>query len=131
MEIIKKDLTTCTSGLIIHGCNTLGFFNAGVAKAIRTKWPIVYELYYEYVKTNKPKLGDVQFIELNHQLHIGNIFTQSSIGRTGIHANPDAIQTGLIKSFAYCQQNDIKDIYSSMIGCNLGGLKWENKKTAV
>ena len=47
--------------VIPHCCNTLGVMGAGVALALRNKWPIVYDVYKRMEKEShnglKYKLG--------------------------------------------------------------------------
>ena len=124
LTYIEADITEVCSGLIIHGCNTLGYMGAGVALAIRNKWPNVYKQYKMLCEHYQPVLGEVQTLMITSELYVANIFTQQTIGRTGIHANLNAIEVGLNKIIGVALELNISEIHSPKIGCNLGGLKW-------
>lgn len=42
---IVMDITTATRGIVVHGVNCQGVMGSGVALAIRTKWPQIFESY--------------------------------------------------------------------------------------
>jgi len=42
MNLIDKDITTVEIGVMVSQVNCRGVMGAGVAKAIRDRWPIVY-----------------------------------------------------------------------------------------
>jgi hypothetical protein len=45
LKTIEGDLLDIEEGLICHQVNTCGVFNAGLAKQIRIKYPIVFGCY--------------------------------------------------------------------------------------
>lgn len=55
MKYIKKDITTVNWGIIAHGVNCRGRMSSGVAAAIRSKWPIVYDKYREMYDDGEAK----------------------------------------------------------------------------
>lgn len=59
-KIIEGDITDVSEGLIVHSCNNTGVMGAGVALAIKKKWPIVYDHYKSNLDTHG-KYGDVVF----------------------------------------------------------------------
>ncbi len=57
---------------ICHQVNCQGAMNSGVAKAIRTEYPIVYENYIKkYDETDRKELllGDIQIVPLYDDTH--------------------------------------------------------------
>ena len=125
MRYIKKDVTTVESGVIPHGVNCKGKMASGVAKAIKEKWPKVYNAFME-IPPSPANLGRVQSVRVDYDVYVVNCFTQRSYGRdpNTIYADPDAIYKTLSKVFRFAYFNG-KGIYMPKIGCGLGGLNWE------
>ena len=97
---------------------------AGVALAIKTKWPKVYEEYLK-VPIGPDMLGSIQPVELDEDLYVVNCFTQEYYGRTGgPYANPKWIYSCL-KQICFRAEKLSLPVYMPKIGCNLGGLDWE------
>jgi len=130
IEYIKKDITTVKEGIIAHGVNCSGTMNAGVAKAIKNKWPRVYTRFKLNGK-GKRLLGtiDYLFVEMdeisgNHIIVI-NCYTQMFYGFGGgkyadINAVEKTIKSSIQTAFLYTD-----DLYMPKIGCGLGGLLWD------
>jgi len=128
LKIIKKDITTVERGVVGHGVNCQGVMGSGVAKAIKRKWPIVYENFI----TNDANLGSISFTKIFHNqynyyvLYIVNMYTQEYYGieANREYASRDAIKSSLLSlvelAFAYGIP-----VYTPKIGCGLGGLSWE------
>lgn len=43
------------SSIIVHACNTAGYWGAGVAKTIKSRYQDTYEQYQEYCRTQRSK----------------------------------------------------------------------------
>lgn len=126
MKLIKSDITQETSGLIVHGCNTVGGFGSGVAGAVRRKWPQVHKRFSE-VGTGLHLLGTIDIIKINDGLWVCNAYTQESCGNDGQrYASPEAIDMCLHKAFSWCYLNG-QPLKAPMIGAGLGGLSWEDE----
>lgn len=133
VDYINLDLTTVNHGIVAHGCNCQGKMGAGVALAIRKKWPAAY---FEYVDRVHNKgagraslLGECQLITMKDDgisfLAVANCFTQVYYGREAKrYADPTAIHTALKRAMEYAYIRDVP-LYMSRIGCSLGGLTWE------
>ncbi len=127
----KQDITTVSTGIVIHGVNCLGKMGSGVALAIRNKWSQVYTEYNEYVSnvTGTPAdlLGLVQIVDIDTTLKVANCFTQVNYGNDGHkYANIDAVEETLSGVFTYASLYDLP-IFLPTIGCGLGGLSWVNE----
>ena len=59
LNIINDDLLNSPDRIIVHGCNAQGVMGAGVAKAIRTKYPEAYSNYFYMNKNNSNMLQDI------------------------------------------------------------------------
>ena len=100
---------------------------SGVAKAIRNKWPKVYESYMASPR-GKTMLGMAHLIPLNpalDNLFVVNCYTQNFYGYGGgKYADPDAIRSSLKRVYEWADYYDL-DVYLPKIGAGLGGLNWE------
>lgn len=133
-------ITLADAGVIIHGVNCQGVMGAGVALAIRRKWPIVYE-YYRRLFHKRPYhrynelLGTIQLVpvqvdellglELDQGITVINAFTQFEYGRQQRqYATLHAIDACLRQSFSWINNETIHTkISMPIIGTNLGGLR--------
>lgn len=126
MEYIKQDVTNVTAGIVAHGVNCQHAMNSGVAKAIRAKWPIVYDKYM-LAPSGRTMLGSAQLVEIEgfNDLYVVNCYTQVFYGYGGgKYADKDAIHRALYQVFFWAYQLGLP-IYMPRIGCGLGGLSWE------
>ncbi len=82
IRVVKGNLLDATELVIAHQVNCQRKMNSGVAKAIREKYPFVFETY---IKT-KPQLGLVDFIyadpDTGNQF-IANMYSQDMYGYDG------------------------------------------------
>lgn len=124
LSYLNADITAETSGLILHSVNAQGVMGSGVAKAIRNKWPEVYEAYRTH-KQGPAAMGKVQFVSIYDGLYIGNLWGQEFFGNDGkVYADPAAIAKGLVTAFEFCDDYDLV-LKMPKIGGKLGGLNWE------
>lgn len=80
LRVVKGNLLDATELVIAHQVNCQRKMNSGVAKAIREKYPEVFE---EYLNT-EPKLGFVDFISVDNGIHyIANMYAQDMYGYDG------------------------------------------------
>ena len=123
----KKDITTVDMGVVVHGVNCMRKMGSGVAKAIKEKWPEIYEKYMASPGGNV-MLGSAQFICIkdDESLWVGNLYTQLMYGYGGgKYASPDAIRSSLRRAYVWTDLYDLTNLYMPKIGCGLGGLDWE------
>lgn len=128
IKYIKKDITTINSGVILHGCNTVGAFGAGVAGAIRCKWPHAYKAFKEN-GVGEHLLGTTEFLLRSKEpgLVIANGYTQLRCGNDGQrYADVDAVNCCIKAGVEYADAFDMP-IYMPKIGCGLGGLSWHDE----
>lgn len=130
MEIknINGNLLDTDAELILHQVNCQGKMNSGVAKAIREKWPIVFE---EYIKLFSSlfmvKLGICQPVSVTDNQKVINMFSQDNYGYDGkMYTSYDAINTCLGKVKDYCVRNGYKRIaLPYKMCCCRGGANWD------
>lgn len=132
INYIQGDLLTSNEKLIVHGCNARGEMNSGIAKAIRDKWPHVFDSYresYLYMvdKRGGMRTGQVFFVETNEPngMIVCNAITQPAYGYDGAqYVSYDAIHEICQKLNYYCNQNNITQFGIPLIGAGLGGGNW-------
>ena len=126
MKFIKGDITLETTEVILQGVNTSGIAqNSGLAKAIRARWPEVYE-YYKANGSGKDLLGSLHILDINDDLKIINGYTQERYGYDGAaYADLQSVESVIRKACLYCHLYD-KQLKTVKIGCGLGGLDWNS-----
>lgn len=126
MKIVHKDITTVTHGVIPHGVNCQGVMGSGVAKAIKEKWPEIYN-QFKNGGTGKKMLGEVQYSHVGKSLWVLNCFTQEYYGRDGKrYASLEAVQEALGAVFSFAATKKLP-VCMPKIGCGLGGLSWSDE----
>ncbi len=86
-----------TEDAIGHGCNCYNIMGAGVALAIRRKWPIMFEADRDFTRKGVGRLGHFSEAILNFApTRIGfNIYTQDRYGVSKRQVNYDALRNGV------------------------------------
>jgi len=129
MNKIEGDITTCTSGIVVHGCNAQGVMGSGVALAIKNKWRAVYGAYMtEHTEGAGLHLGDVIPVQISDELIVINAITQEFCGNDGRkYVSYDAVDIAFKSINTYINSLDAKfrHIHYPMIGAGLGGGDWQ------
>ncbi len=126
----EGDISLAPEVIIIHGCNAKGVMGSGVAKALRARFPDIFDSYVSALLGGYT-LGDPVIVHTKTKI-IGNLITQEAYGYDNKqYASVDAIRTALYE-FVYIikyqyQIEPIPAIASPKIGCGRGGLSWENE----
>lgn len=129
MKVIEGDLLELgASGsfdVIIHGCNCQNDMGAGIAKAIKARFPEAYEADQATEKGSRDKLGTTTFAKIaceGHELIVVNAYTQFHWRGSGVLVDYDAIRT----AFRETKDNFTgKRIAYPLLGAGLGGGDWE------
>ncbi len=130
IKIIKDDITKVKTGIVAHGVNCQGAMGSGVAKAIKEKWPVIFEEFKKQ-DTGKKMLGRAHLIPIAPKLWVANCYTQQYYGRDGKkYASIDAITESMDKVFNFASHNDLI-VSMPKIGCGLGGLSWDKEVVMV
>lgn len=121
-DIFKSTPNNC---IMVQSVNCMGVMGAGLAKAIRDRYPIVYEIYKAEYDLEMLELGYVSYIDIEEGLIVANLCGQYGYGREKRHTNYDALRTGFtdIKDMAQELAYDI--VIPKNIGCGLGGGDWK------
>lgn len=85
MKIIYKkgDICDAEERYIAHGCNARGVMGSGVAKALRNRWPKVYESYHRVYIEQGLEVGAVHITTVQSDKIVCNCITQRYYGHDG------------------------------------------------
>lgn len=127
MIIYKEgDLFSSNAEALVHGCNTIGRMNRGIAKEFRYNFPEMYQDYLIRCR-NGSFLPGTGYIFLNStQPHVINLATQAD-GLAKIEYVASTLEW-------LSQSEDIlnlKTIAMPRIASGLGGLEWTTVKNLI
>ena len=134
MKIITGDITNINTGIIMHQVNCMGVMGSGVAKAIKTKWPIVfaeYKIKCDSSLGSKELLGYFQTVEITNDLKIVNSFTQLNYGTDFKQTVEDLLITNIKELDNYAKTLGVNAYVPHFIGCGLGGGDWSIIEAAL
>lgn len=107
--------------VIIHGCNCFCKMGSGVALALRSEFPGIYDADCQTRRGDKDKLGTYTFYRTPLAIVIINAYTQWGYGTGRVHADYNAIS----QVFKKIKENySGKSIAYPKIGAGLGGGDW-------
>ena len=120
IEYRKGNLLDVTEGIIVHGCNMCGVMGAGVALAVKQKYPACFAKYKLCLETCKYSLGENIMYRVNQNLWICNALTQDDYGGTKRQVNYTAIS----HVFRDLVTEGSSPLHFPKIGAGLGGGDW-------
>lgn len=123
IRTVEKDITNSNATLIIHQVNCKHTMGSGVAKAIKTKWPIVYD---KYMSLKEQKLGMIQTVKVESNKYVVNMFAQDNFGYDGQrYTSYDALDNCLKQVAEFCRNEMIDSIaIPYYMSCDRGGACW-------
>lgn len=125
IKTIKGDLLNATEDAIGHGCNCRKTMGSGVAKAIRDKWPMVYEADKEYNDFDgRNRIGSFSTVRVDGK-QVYNIYTQVDyLPRNVDHFQYEGFRIGLAKVLKDMKNHNLKTLALPKIGAGLAGGDW-------
>lgn len=133
IRVITGNLLDAKTEIIAHQVNCQGVMGAGVALAIREKWPQVYESYRAICKAApRPDslLGMAQIVDIQERrtlpANVANLFGQCGIGHGSCQTNYPALEKAMENLKKYMTMHGLT--YVAMpygIGCGLAGGNWD------
>lgn len=136
IQIKNGDLMKSDAQMICHQVNCQGVMGSGVARQIRSKWPLVYKEYRIACETNeaerletKDLLGYCQFVGVKNDAGnlavVANMFAQDRYGGGQKHTDDAAFAECLRRIANAARATGIRTIAMPyMIGCCRGGGDW-------
>lgn len=128
IHTVKGNLLDVTSGYIVHGCNSHGVMGAGVAFAIKNKWPENFKVYEQFCWERRGTnfLGEGIVYCVSTHLSVCNLITQENTGMHRRQVNYAYLAKGFIRLFEHLEEsNKFPFIHFPMIGAGLGGGDWD------
>ena len=138
VHYVKGNVLDADVRYICHQVNCQGAMNSGIARAIRDKWPGVYQVYKQYCNYHathggpKSMLGTCQFLDdeaINKA--IVNMFSQEGYGYDGRrYTSYDAFWACLGEMAQVIPEGSTIG-FPDHIGCCRGGANWEVIRTMI
>jgi len=126
VHIKDGDIFCVQQGIICHQVNCMGKMGAGIALAIRKRWPKVYEDYMKAFEAKQLMLGAVIVSEiLAGKLYIANLCGQYYYGRKGVYTNYQALRMCFDKVEQISKELSLPVYVPYKIGCSLAGGDWD------
>ena len=131
MEIkyFDGDILTSTAPITMHQVNCKGVMNSGVAKAIKEKWPVVFDEYLRFYQnlTTDVLLGITQFVKIGTDRYVANLFAQEKYGYDGIrYTSYDAIDKCLKSVARNAENGEINRVAMPYkMSSDRGGADWD------
>lgn len=125
IRVINGDLLESDSTFICHQVNCQGVMGSGVAKAIRDKYPEVYNEYKSFCNQHKGDLlGRVQYVTTATGRVVVNIFAQENFGYDGkCYTDYEALRHCL-EALRDKADTSEEIAFPYLMGCHRGGGDW-------
>lgn len=134
------DILKSGAGAVCQQVNCRGAMNSGLAKYIKTKYPVVAEEYKARVAQAKQDsrdledyglLGRVQAVEVAPKQVILNLFSQNHYGKDGKqYTDYPALQVCLDTIRDYVELG-VRIAFPYNLGCGLGGGDWSTVRKMI
>ena len=121
-KIIGNILEVKAPAIIVHQVNCKGVAGAGLALAIRKKWPD----WHKHYQFNPPSLGAIDQYEVEPGIEVCSFYAQDSFGQ-GLQTNYDAFLLCLkrLRLALAEKRNPTTVFFPYKIGCGLAGGDWD------
>ena len=149
IHFVKGNLLDAKLDYYCHQVNCQGRMGSGIAKAIKEKWPVVYDEYTEKYNSRLEELlrncggfehmpsvgetllGDIQLVSVDVDKTVVNMFAQEHFGYDGKrYTSYDGFWSCLGKIREFVPMGS-KIGFPDHIGCGLGGANWEVIRTMI
>lgn len=149
LSFVKGDVTNPGipgKKVLVHCCNDHGVLGAGVAGAIRMKWPHVDKAHVEWFDQmfdngTPVRLGDIQLVKAEDNLAICNLIGQKDMGMQTICGRSfppvryEAVTEGLWKLREKLTPHLSKGVDITIICprmcCGLAGGRWDKVEACI
>lgn len=135
MRYVEGDILAAPETHIAHGINSRGVMGAGVALALKRKWPVIFTDVREEVDKWDPARLDLGSVvvsyveddEVEGYRRVHSVVTQEGYGVDRRQVNYAALARGMIEvamSTRYLHTNHSRVVAIPRIGAGLGGGDW-------
>ena len=125
MQTHEGDIFDVQRGIICHQVNCMGKMGAGIALAIRKKWPKVYQDYMAAYYAKQLKLGTVIISDIiPNQLRIASLCGQYYYGRKGLYTNYQALRMCFESVEQISKEGNLPVYIPYMMSCSFAGGDW-------
>ena len=124
IEYRTGDLLEATEPVIVHGCNAQGSMGAGVARAIRDRYPAAHAAYRAAYEARALKLGTIVWAECGRH-RVGNAITQERFGSP--RGGRRFVDYDAMRSVMRAINETVEDgtaVAMPLIGAGLAGGSW-------
>lgn len=141
VKIVKGNILNASEDIIGHQVNCIGVMEAGLALQIKKKFPNVFDEYRAFLKEHEEKhrdgitsqkypIGQVQFVAVEDNKTVANIFGQIDVGGAKRHTDYEALKTAL-RAIRDAVTTEGSEHYKKSValpyglGCGLAGGSWD------
>jgi O-acetyl-ADP-ribose deacetylase (regulator of RNase III) len=133
---ISCDIFLAPVDIIVHQANCHHTMGSGIARAIREKWPVVYEADCKTTLLgDKKKLGTCSIAKIDDASsrikYVFNLYGQFNYGTNARQTNYEAFYRGLEFIKNHVTNTNLVIGIPYKIGCRLGGGSWRVCKTMI
>lgn len=116
------DILEAKENIIVQQVNCCKVMGAGLALAIRNKYPKVYTEY----RNRDGKLGNVLLVKVEDNKWVANIYGQQTYGRNKnvVYTDYNAVETALNKVNKFATENNLSIAVPYKMGCGLANGNW-------
>jgi O-acetyl-ADP-ribose deacetylase (regulator of RNase III) len=120
------------TGIVAHGCNSLGVMGAGFAKGVKDIYPGVFDTYRARYESHGLALGDVVWARALEDsqkrpvLAFANAITQDRLARKAgeVVVSYEAIREAFVAIRKVAEKTGFA-VHFPLIGCGLAGGSWD------
>mgnify|MGYP006424829495 CR=1 FL=1 len=130
--MIRGDLLESDCNILIHQANCFHTMGAGIALALRKRWPKVFEADKKSKKGDEGKLGTFTVANVADSKWVVNLYAQHRYGRDRRYTNYDALSDGLKAiSLRLNERNSSLKVGMPKMGCYNAGGSWTIVKAII
>ena len=120
------NLLDIPTGIICQQVNCRGVMGAGLAMAIRNRWPVVYETYLRNFRAGLLGLGKVFVVRVGPALFVANLCGQDRYGRDRCYTDYAALEQCFTKlrEWRDSKSPELTIFVPTGMGCGLAGGDW-------
>lgn len=128
---VQGDLLTYPGlDAIAHGVNCQGVMGAGIAKAIRDRWPAIFEPYRARCADGRLRPGK-GFVFCTDEPGIARIYNLATQDQPGPDARLEAIEESLSGALRHARAQQVRAFGIPRLGSGIGGLAWADVAQVV